>query len=152
MYEVRKATQHDIEYVLDLRYTTIKAVCNLEKDYLFDEDFKKYTRDYCENSNQTTVLAFDDKIPIGCASICYMLLMPTFDHPTGKRAHIMNVYVDEAYRRKGIALRMMELLIEEAKQKEVTEISLDATDLGRALYKKCGFIETKEGMVLNIKG
>ena len=36
----------------------------------------------------------------------------------------MNVYVDDSYRRKGIAVKMMSMLIDEAKAKGVTEITL----------------------------
>ena len=77
--------------------------------------------------------------------------MPTFDHSSGKRAHIMNVYTRNNYRRQGIAYQMVSFLIEEAKQNGVTDISLDATELGRPLYEKFGFSKTEEGMVLNIK-
>lgn len=46
---------------------------------------------------------------------------------------------------------MIKSLLDEAKEKGVTEISLDATELGRELYKKYGFVESKESMVLNVK-
>ena len=82
--------------------------------------------------------------------MCYIEVMPTFSHPTGKRAHLMNVFTKKEYRRQGIAGKMMNMLIDEAKEKGVTEISLDATDMGRALYKKFGFRESEECMVLNL--
>lgn len=151
MIEIRKATPNDMEQVLDMRYTTIKSVCNLHKEHIFDRNFQDCTRAYYENADQTTVLAWNDKVPIGCATICYILLMPTFDHPSGKRAHIMNVYVDKKYRRQGIALKMMEMLMDEAKEKGVTEISLDATEEGCLLYEQLGFKTSTEGMVLEIQ-
>jgi len=43
------------------------------------------------------------------------------------------------------------MLINEAKEKGVTEISLDASEPGRPLYKKYGFVESNECMVLNVK-
>lgn len=63
----------------------------------------------------------------------------------------MNVYVDKKYRRQGIALKMMEMLMDEAKEKGVTEISLDATEEGRLLYEQLGFKASTEGMVLEIQ-
>jgi len=48
------------------------------------------SKKYVKNSFQTTLLAVDNAV-IGCATICYIKIMPTFDHPSGKRAHIMNV-------------------------------------------------------------
>ena len=74
--------------------------------------------------------------------------MPTFDHPTGKRAHLMNVYTKNEYRRRGIARKMVELLIEKTWEKGVTEISLDATASGRPLYESMGFTGSTECMVL----
>ncbi|MDE6661830.1 MAG: GNAT family N-acetyltransferase [Lachnospiraceae bacterium] len=62
----------------------------------------------------------------------------------------MNVYTNQAYRRQGIAMQMMKILIDEAKEKGATEISLDATREGRALYKKLGFTDSDECMVLNL--
>lgn len=148
MYEIRKATAEDIEIVLEMRYTTLRDVCGLKEDYSFDEFFKEISRTYFANENQTTVLAYEKGAPIGCATICYQFLMPTFDHPTGKRAHVMNVYVHENYRRQGIARKMMELLIAEARERGVTEISLDSTEKGRLLYEAMGFEASAECMVI----
>lgn len=45
---------------------------------------------------------------------------------------------------------MVELLIAEAKEKGVTEISLDATEMGRTLYEAIGFERNCAGMVLTV--
>ncbi|NLM19637.1 MAG: GNAT family N-acetyltransferase, partial [Clostridiaceae bacterium] len=108
-------------------------------------------RRYFENGNHTTVLAFDKQKIVGCVSLAYMWIMPTFEHRTGLRAHLMNVYTKSEYRRRGIAKKMIELLIDEAKGKGVTEISLDATEMGRPLYKALGFEDNRAGMVLELK-
>ena len=60
----------------------------------------------------------------------------------------MNVYTHEDYRRRGVARRLVEMLMEEAKDRGVTEISLDATDSGRPLYESLGFKASDECMVL----
>lgn len=60
----------------------------------------------------------------------------------------MNVYTKEGYRRKGIARKLVRMLIEEAEVKGVTEISLDTTDLGKALYESLGFRMSDECMVM----
>ena len=62
----------------------------------------------------------------------------------------MNVYTKEEYRRQGIARKMVEILIDNAKRKGVTEISLDATESGRPLYESLGFKASDECMVMNV--
>ncbi len=144
------ATNDDIDLLMSSRLEMLKVVNNLPADYIFSEELITYSKEYFEKGNQTTILAIDEEIDsvIGCATLCYIEMMPTFSHPTGKRAHLMNVYTNQDYRRKGIAMRMMELLIIEARDRGVTEISLDATESGRPLYEKCGFKASDECMTL----
>lgn len=150
MIDYRIATKDDIDLLMESRLETLKVVNNLEPGYQFSPDFVDNSRTYFQNGNQTTVLALAGETVIGCASMCYINIMPTFSHSTGKRAHLMNVYTNSQYRRQGIAYHMVNMLIEEAKEKGVTEISLDATQSGRALYQKCGFVDSTECMVLNV--
>ena len=141
MHEItyRYATADDIDGLLQSRLHMLRVVNNLEQDHDFDQEFINSSREYFLNGDQITVLAMDNGKIIGCASICFMHVMPTFSHPTGKRAHLMNVYTDAAYQRQGIAYKMTNMLIEAAWEKGATEISLDATESGRPLYEKCGF-------------
>ena len=148
------ATNDDIDLLMSSRLEMLKVVNNLPADYIFSEELITYSKEYFEKGNQTTILAIDEEIDsvivIGCATLCYMEMMPTFSHPTGKRAHLMNVYTNADYRRKGIAMKMMEMLIAAAKDRGVTEISLDATESGRPLYEKCGFKASDECMTLAV--
>lgn len=46
---------------------------------------------------------------------------------------------------------MLTMLIDEAKHRGVTEISLNATDSGRPLYQKMGFQNSGECMLLTLQ-
>ncbi len=144
------ASDDDMELLMQSRMQMLKEVNNLPENYKFTEELIVNSMDYFKSANQTTVLAIDEKV-IGCATICYIEMLPTFSHPTGKRAHLMNVYTNSQYRRQGIAYQMLCKLINEAIEKGVTEISLDSTESGRQLYKKCGFVKSNECMVLDLK-
>lgn len=153
MSEIRyiNTTKADIELLMQVRLEMLRVVNNLSDEYVFDETLVAESRKYFENGNQTTILALDDEKVVGCASLSYIRIMPTFSHPTGIRAHLMNVYTKSEYRRKGISKRMVGMLINEAKEKGVTEISLDATEMGRPLYETLGFEKNSEGMVLVLR-
>ena len=148
MIEFRIATAGDIDLMMSSRLEMLHVVNDLSGDYEFSDELIDYSRDYFLNGDQTTVLALDGQTVIGCASMSYMTIMPTFSHPTGKRAHLMNVYTNSNYRRQGIARRMVTMLIDDAWEKGATEISLDATESGRPLYESLGFKDSKECMVL----
>lgn len=150
MIEYVVASKDNLELMMQSRLEMLKVVNQLPYDYEFSKELIDNSKEYFNSDNQTTVLAIDKGV-IGCATICYIEMMPTFSHPTGKRAHLMNVYTNSEYRRQGIALHMINILINEAKVKGVTEISLDATELGKPLYKKCNFVESEQCMVLNLK-
>ena len=148
MVELKIATKDDIEQMMSIRLEMLKVVNNLPEDYEYSDELKKESRDYFLNGDHITVLAMDGDSVTGCASMSFIRIMPTFGHPTGKRAHLMNVYTRREYRHQGIARKMVELLIEETWERGATEISLDATALGRPLYESLGFTDSTECMVL----
>ena len=149
--EIRKANSNDIEALMNIRLEMLRVVNNLSADAVFDKVLLDCSCEYFLHGDQTTVIAADNGKTIGCASLSYINIMPTFDHPTGKRGHLMNVYTNKEYRRQGIGRKMVELLIEEAREKGCTEISLDATEQGRFLYTQIGFTTNGSGMVLELK-
>lgn len=151
MVEIRIATNDDIELLMSSRLEMLKVVNNLPADYEYAEEIVRESRDYFLNGDHITVLAVDGGEVIGCASMSFMWIMPTFSHPTGKRAHLMNVYTRSEYRRQGIARKMVQMLIDETWKRGATEISLDATTMGRPLYESLGFTNSTEGMVLTRK-
>ncbi len=149
MIEYVITSKADMELLMESRLEMLRVVNQLPCDYEFSKEIIDNSREYFNCDNQTTVLAIDNCV-IGCATICYIKMMPTLSHPSGQRAHLMNVYTKSGYRRQGIALHMLKILIDEAKQKGITEISLDATEQGKPLYKKYKFVESEECMVLKL--
>ena len=151
MVEFKIATNDDIELLMSSRLEMLKVVNDLPADYVYTDEIVNESRDYFLNGDQVTVLALDGDIVAGCASMSFMRIMPTFSHPTGKRAHLMNVYTRSEYRRQGIARKMVNMLIDETWKRGATEISLDATKMGRSLYESLGFTNSTECMVLTRK-
>lgn len=148
----RKTTKADMKILMKLRLEMLREVNGLSGEYEYDENFIFESRRYFESGEQTTVIASDGETLVGCASLSYTWIMPTFSHPTGNRAHLMNVYTRADYRRRGISKKMVEILIDEAKENGVTEISLDATEMGRPLYESLGFKASDSCMVMDLEG
>ncbi len=148
--QIKKTNQNDIETLMQIRLEMLRVVNKLNEEDNFDRTLIECSREYFLKGDQTTVFAMDGDKIAGCASLSYINVMPTFDHPTGKRAHLMNVYTRAEFRRRGAGKMMVEFLIEEAKSRGVTEIRLDATQMGHPLYKSLGFSDNGEGMNLKL--
>lgn len=149
--QIKKTNQNDIEALMEIRLEMLRVVNGLDENVVFDKILVDTSREYFLNGDQTTVFAMDGDRIAGCASISYIWIMPTFSHPTGKRGHLMNVYTRKEYRRQGVAQKMVEFLIDDARAHGATEISLDATEMGKPLYKSLGFEENAAGMALLLK-
>ena len=149
MIKMYKATRDDIDALMDMRLKMLREVNKLPEEHEFPEEFVNFTKLFFLHGNQTTWIV-DDGGAVGCASICYYELMPTFDHPSGRRAQIMNVYTRPEYRKKGYASTLLRLLIEDAKDRGVTEIKLDSAEGKGKLYKLAGLKDSEECMVLDI--
>lgn len=145
-----KAGRENLEALIKIRLEMLKEVNDLPEDYEYDESFLKNVRKNYLEGNQTDVLYLENDDPVACATLCYISMMPTFSHPTGNRAHLMNVYVKKEFRRHGLARKMLDFLIEEARTKGVTEISLDATEKGKPLYESVGFVYNSSAMTMNL--
>ena len=149
--EYRVTDANDIDMLMDVRLSMLRIVNDLPADYIFDDELVVSSRRYFLEGDQTTVVAVDDGRCVACASMSYIEIMPTFSHSSGKRAHLMNVYTEKDYRRRGIARQLVNMLIEDARVHGATEISLDATESGRPLYESMGFKASEECMVIDIQ-
>ena len=147
----RKASINDLDILTETRIEVLRAANQLSNDIDMSE-VKKQSYEYYQNSlqNDTHIayLIFDDEKFVGTGGISYFQVMPTYHNPTGKKAYIMNMYTKPEYRRQGIAIKTLDLLVADARTKGITAISLEATDKGRPLYTKYDFIKMNDEMEL----
>jgi GNAT superfamily N-acetyltransferase len=76
-----------------------------------------------------------------------ILINPWPSHPYDlecRRATILNVYVDPDFRRKGIARRLMQTMIDWCQEEAFAAVYLHASNEGRPLYEGLGFEPTTE--------
>jgi len=62
----------------------------------------------------------------------------------GLEGLIMNVYIEPTWRRRGIAEAMMREILAWAPAHGIVRVSLHASDAGRPLYERMGFLATNE--------
>lgn len=149
--EYRKATIDDLDVLVGTRITVLRAANKLD-DNVDMSEVERESRDYYEKAlldgSHTAYLVFDDGEFVGAGGVSYFRVMPTYHNPSGRKAYIMNMYTAPDHRRRGIAYNTLDLLVKDAKEKGIDAISLEATDMGRPLYERYGFVKMNDEMEL----
>lgn len=147
----RKATIEDLDILVATRIEVLRAANRLDASVDMSE-VERQSRDYYSkamaNGSHTAYLVFDEDKFIGAGGVSYYRVMPTYHNTSGEKAYIMNMYTASDYRRQGIAYKILDLLVQDAKSRGITAISLEATDMGRSLYEKYGFVKMNDEMEL----
>lgn len=150
-YMYRKATLEDMKLLVASRVEILRAANGLPADTDMSkverESYAYYQKALADGSC-VCYLAFDGECLVGAGGVSFYQVMPTYYTPTGQKAYIMNMYTSPAYRRQGIAYHILDLLIEEIRNRGVVYIALEATDMGRPLYEKYGFVKMEHEMRL----
>src|SRR5690242_20657892 len=94
----------------------------------------------------------DDDAVIGGAGVQRRLVRP---HPQpladgrvavalGRHAIVVNVYTEPAWRRQGVGEALMRHVLDWAAAERLDRLVLHASDQGRRLYQRLGFVPTNE--------
>jgi GNAT superfamily N-acetyltransferase len=67
-----------------------------------------------------------------------------FDIVSGRQAIIQNVYTEPEWRRRGLGTLLMKEIIAWSQKTGIESLVLHASDEGRQLYEKLGFVTTTE--------
>ena len=150
-YEYKKATIADIDELVRTRIIVLRAVNKLSNDEdmsVVEEESYAYYRRALETGEHIAYLVYDNGKFIGAGGVSVYQVMPTYHNSTGKKAYIMNMYTAPEYRRQGIAFHTLDLLVKVIRKQGVSQITLEATEMGRPLYEKYGFVKMEDEMEL----
>ncbi|HWY52235.1 MAG TPA: GNAT family N-acetyltransferase [Chthoniobacterales bacterium] len=156
-FQIRLATIADVELISWHRARMFKDMGELPPD-LF-ESFRAQSRDtlqwMLERGDYVGWLASSDKEPGQIVAGAGVQLRGVQAHPqpnaggkidiiSGRQAIIQNVYTEPDWRRRGLATLLIKRIIDWAHQEGIDSLVLHASDEGRALYERLGFIATTE--------
>ena len=150
-YEYKKATIADIDELVRTRIIVLRTANKLSDDVdmsLVEKESYEYYMSALETGGYIAYLVYDNGIFIGAGGVSFYQVMPTYHNPTGKKAYIMNMYTASEYRRQGIAFHTLDLLVKDVRKQGVLQITLEATEMGRPLYEKYGFVKMEDEMEL----
>ena len=145
------ATIEDLDMLTSTRIEVLCAANKLDESVdmsLVEKESRAYYQRAFADDRHVAVLVFDENQFVGAGGVSFYTVMPTYHNPSGKKAYIMNMYTKPEYRRKGIAFHTLDILVDACRKRNVTHITLEATDMGRKLYEKYGFVAMHDEMQL----
>ncbi len=147
----KRATKDELEMLVKTRIEVLRAANKLDENVDMkdvEENSRIYYNKTLDDGIHVAYLVFHDEAFVGAGGVSFFQVLPTYDNPTGCKAYIMNMYTRPEYRRRGIAYKVLNLLVNEAKERGISHISLEATEDGRPLYEKYGFVGMMDEMQL----
>ena len=142
--EYRRATVDDVHILVDrrmaMRAEREEAPCPIDL-----EDFRARTQEYflrcIPDERFIAWLALDGKDIVATSGMCLYDVPPTYANHSGKVAYLVNMYTSPEYRNRGIAGKLLELLVKDAVSRGCGRITLNTSKAGRPVYEKYGFVD-----------
>jgi len=152
--DIRKAGVNDINAIVANRMEFIRNIDG-QHEVEIPGDFEGNTnaclKELIEDNSLVAWMAIDQDVIASIAMVCFYQVLPLMSNRSGKMGYLLNVYTLPEYRGKGLATTVLNKIIEEAKNRNVGKLYLNATDAGMPLYKKLGFEVLSRDMALVIK-
>lgn len=143
------AGAEELDLLVQTRLQVLRAANRLDENAPLPE-VEAQSRQYYQQagSDHAALLVYDGEKVIGTGGVSFYRVMPTCCNPTGRKAYIMNMYTAPEYRRRGIARKTLDMLVQECRRRGVGFITLEATEAGRPLYESYGFVPMRDEMIL----
>jgi predicted acetyltransferase len=143
----RKLSNNDIDLFIKLRLDFIneshKNIDEAAKDKI-KISLKNYFERHIENNDFIGIICEHNEKVISTAYLIIGEWPANGNFMNGKIGTLLNVYTYPEYRKNGIATNVIKKIIEEAKEHDVSIINLEASEDGEPVYRKIGFVETKD--------
>lgn len=140
-----------VEYAkaADIAALTELRLAYLEEDHgkLSEEEFAVIRRDlpgYFERNLNRNLFCYLVREQEEIAACAFLLVVEKPMSPsfiTGKTGTVLNVYTKPPYRHKGYARQIMEKLVADAADKNLSFVDLKSTEDGYRLYQSVGFVD-----------
>lgn len=142
----RKANAADISQLVELRKKQLTDEGSYS-DNNIDDELENYFSSSIAAGALVVWTASEGGNIIGTCGVCFFQYPPNFSNTTGRVAYITNVYTQEEYRKRGIATRLLEFIMEEIKNRNYKYVRLHASSQGKKLYEKIGFVAAESFMM-----
>ncbi|MDO9538266.1 MAG: GNAT family N-acetyltransferase [Thermoplasmata archaeon] len=147
--EFRRATVEDIEILVERRME-MRAEREISLCPIDLGDFRASTRDYflrhIPDESFIAWVALNEGAMVATSGLCVHNIPPTYGNTSGRVAYLVNMYTVPEYRSQGIAAKLLEHLMDEARNLKCGRVTLNTSKTARPLYEKYGFVDVPDEM------
>ena len=151
MFPIRPAISADAALIASHRRAMFEAMQSAGPEVLDEmtRSFEPWLLPRLADGRYLGWIASDQGRPIASAGLLLLDWPPHPRHPANsQRGYILNLFVDPAYRRQGLARKLIEECLAEARTRKIELVTLHASDEGRPLYQQLGFTAGNEMQLL----
>ena len=134
----RKLTAEDLDPFIRMRIAQLREEGAREELDLVPA-LKDYYRRHLKDGTFVSWLAVDGEKIVGTSGMSFVEKPPYFSCPNGRIGLLSSMYTDPAYRRRGIARKLLGRVVEEARAYDCGSVQITASDMGVLLYSDFGF-------------
>jgi len=144
----RQIPQSDIPIAQELRAKMIREMGGGHNDPdvahpTWRQHYDDFYRSRMAHDGAALFLAEVEEKPVGVAAV-YLMVNHRSEIFGFQSAYISNVWVEPAWRRRGIASKLTRMAVEWARQKGCEVVRLRSSKMGRPVYAGLGFVTTDE--------
>jgi GNAT superfamily N-acetyltransferase len=143
MILIRRAELGDLEAVLDLRIRMLRELDNVADEsqlLALVEANRRYLAEKLPSRQFLSWIAQVEGQVVAAGGLVPFERPPLIGNLAGLEGYVMNMYTLPAWRGRGLATRLLNEIIRYVKEQGGRRLWLRATEAGRGIYEKAGFV------------
>jgi len=149
---IRLASADDLQTVVDLRMAFLREMKPEVREWgPILEATRRYVAEKLPTGEFMVWFAEERGEVVGTSGLVFFHRPPTSESSlSGAHAYVLNMYTLPEWRGRGIATGLLEHMIEYIKTTPACRISLHASERGRPVYERLGFVACEGEMVMDL--
>lgn len=143
-FTLRTATSDDVEIVLRHRQSMFAAMGRPASDASMQASRQFFTLAFARGRYHGWFVEAPGHGVVAGGGVVLLDYQPAPNQSTAIRPFVVNVWTEDAFRRRGLARQLMEAMIAWSRQQGFPSLFLHASNAGRPLYEALGFQATNE--------
>jgi GNAT superfamily N-acetyltransferase len=146
-YRIRRATVDDAGVIARHRaamFFEMKYADEVESASIITASIPQLSEMIAKGDYSGWLVEIEEKVIAGGGVMMRRLLPRPGSLQGGEEAYIMNIYTELEHRRRGVARKIMETILEWCGERGFARVTLHPSDEGESLYLNLGFERTKE--------